>query len=172
MKQVFNALNGPELKKAILAELDKEMELSGEFRNNLTYPWVKFDASIRVLSYPKQDMNAAPTLVARAEGEISTEEAVDYSVPAVEVVNIDTQKVIDTPDAVRIETGQPVPTQATVAGVQIDKPVLRPQPAAPSKAVQVKPTSATAPATPKATNKPAPDNGSPAGIPGVDGSAA
>jgi hypothetical protein len=90
----------------------------------------------------------------------------------VEVVNIDTQKVIDTPDAVRIETGQPVPTQATVAGVQIDKPVLRPQPAAPSKAVQVKPTSATAPATPKATNKPAPDNGSPAGIPGVDGSAA
>lgn len=170
MKQVFNALSGTELKKAILAELDKEMDLSGEFRSHVTYPWVKFDANIKILSYPKQDMNAEPLTVAVASGELSTGAAVDYSVPVVTVAEINTQKIIDTPDQARIETGQPVPTQATVAGVQVDKGIVRPQPAALPKPVQVKPVSASAPATPKPVNKPTPDNGSPFGIPGIDGS--
>lgn len=177
--QTFNALNGQELKKAILASIEHEMDASSEFRLNITYPWVKWDANVRVLSYPKQGMNDEPGINLTGSGEkAETKDGISTAPPAEPEVVLDLNlgRVVNTPDAEREKTAQPIPTQAVGPGGQhVDKPVLSPRstsllkPAITidtnGKEIKTKPLNLPI----KATN--VAESGSPIGIPGIDGSA-
>jgi hypothetical protein len=41
-QRVFNAIDGEELRKIILRDLDKELSLDGDFRQHVTYPVVEW----------------------------------------------------------------------------------------------------------------------------------
>lgn len=166
MSQTFNALNGQELKKAILASMEHEMDLSGEFKFNITYPWVKWDANLKVLSYPKQNIGDVPAIDLTAVGE-KAEVKDGVVAPAPEspevVLDLNLGRVVNTPDAEREKTAQPIPTQAVGPGGQtVDKPMISPRSPV-----------AAAPVLPKRETKAKPDvsSGSPIGVPGIDGSA-
>ncbi len=167
MPQIFNALNGTELKKAILADVEREMDLTGEFRNHVTYPWVKYTAHLTLLSYPKQAMDAEPGIKITAKDvlwDAKEAQAVGPEVPEV-VLDLKVDGVVDIPDQARVDSGQPIPTQALAAGVLIDKDVHRPKVPVSLKTAQVKPVLQTPASAPK------PAAGSPVGVPGIDPSA-
>lgn len=167
MSQTFNALNGQELKKAILASIELELDRCGEFKLNITYPWVRWDANVRVLSYPKQSMTDEPAINLTAVGEQigAGVEKIPAGEPEV-VLDLNLGRTVNTPDAEREKTSQPIPTQGVAAGgVTVDKPVLSP------KSPLLKPVVKIDLQGKEIKAKPV-DNGSPVGIGGIDGSAA
>jgi len=165
MNQIFNALNGAELKKAVLADIEREMDLSGEFRNHVTYPWVKYTAHLTLLSYPKQAMDAEPGLKLSVSGVATDNPDYKFMEEPEVVLDLKSVSVIDVPDQTRVDSGQPIPTQAIAAGVLIDKGVHRPKVPVTLKTAQVKPVLQTPASAPK------PATGSPVGVPGIDPSA-
>lgn len=171
MGQIFNALSGQELKKAILADIEKELELTGEFKQHMTFPWVRYEATVKVLSYPKQALDAEPAIKIEAKGEMVGDGAENISESARPEVILDLSiaDVMDTPDKARVQSGQPIPTQARQNGVLVDKPVHRIEPAVAPVVEQVKPRNTAAKI--EAVLKKAATNhaeGSPVGIPGID----
>lgn len=114
----FNALSGPELIAYILDKIKTDLEASGEFGGHVTFPWFKLDYEVKVLCYPKQDITDEPKVKvvgAAAEGAPETDS---------KVTKISNTHTVDTPDQARVETKQPVPTQAVgKGGVLFDKPV-------------------------------------------------
>lgn len=169
MSQTFNALNGQELKKAILASIELELERSGEFKLNITYPWVRWDANVRVLSYPKQGMNDEPAInVTASETKVGLDQIlVPKGEPDV-VLDLNLGRTVNTPDAEREKTSQPIPTQAVAAGgVIVDKPVLSPKSPLLKPAVHIDLLGKEIKTKPLSL----PNAGSPIGVPGIDGSA-
>lgn len=126
---VFNALSGPELVKVILADIEKKLVATGEFDGNITFPWVKYNYQISMVSYPKQPADSEPVLVTSGVGgstEAIPSEAKADEVKETIVVN---EVTVDTPDLARIESDQPIPTPGRGPGnVLIDKPVVPPAP--------------------------------------------
>jgi hypothetical protein len=164
MSQIFNALNGAELKKAILADIEREMDLTGEFRNHVTFPWVKYTAHITLLSYPKQAMDAEPGIKITASG-VATDNLVPPVAEPEVVLDLKVGSVVNVPDQARVDSDQPIPTQSLAAGILIDAPVHRVKtPLQVPKTAQVKPDLKAPASAPK------PAAGSPVGIPGLDGS--
>lgn len=110
---VFNALNGVELRKYILSQIEKKLEASNEFPEGLTFPWVKW--SVTVLSYPQQDVNDDPKF--KFSGEDGTKPPVKEDEPDPEPIVIDLSEIVDTPDKARVESNQPVPTPTPGPGL-------------------------------------------------------
>lgn len=173
MSQIFNALSGTELKKAILADIEKEMDATGEFKQHMTFPWVRYEATVKILAYPKQALDAEPGIQLHAVGEMVGEGVENLPGEAPEtILDLRILDTIDTPDKARVTSNQPIPTQARAAGVLIDKPVHRVEPAPAPTIEQTKPRSTVARMEAilrKDALKPA--EGSPVGIPGIDPSA-
>ena len=120
---VFTALNGAEVKAVFLDAISKAMDESGEFKENLTFPWVKFSYDLKLTSYPKAAMDSDPASVAK--GEIEQEVPV-MDGPVVETVITSEPVIIDTPDQARVDAGLPLPTAVPVKNVGIvDKPVIQ-----------------------------------------------
>jgi hypothetical protein len=123
MSAQFNALSGAELKAIILDRISKELDDSGEFSPNLSYPWIKWDFQVRVTTYPKHPVENEPEVVAEGtiENNINHEllaetETVEVSVPE--------PIIIDTPDQARVDADLPLPTPVPVVNVGVvDKPV-------------------------------------------------
>lgn len=125
MNTAFNALNGTELIEVIKEEIGRKLDLTGEFRPHSTWPWVKVSYEIKVLGYPQQDVKDEPKIKVSGEKEVG--ESSDYSVPVVTIASFKDEKVIDTPDAARIEAKLPIPIPAPAPGnVHVDKFVHRP----------------------------------------------
>jgi len=125
MSQTFNPLTGIELKKAILNKIESSMDESDVFVGNITYPWVKYDFSVSMTSYPKNAPEAEPEKVAEGTEELG--EASVRSKDAERVVIAPPSPiVIDTPDQARVEADLPIPTPVPVIGIGIvDKPVMQ-----------------------------------------------
>lgn len=125
--QVFNALNGEELIQVIVQRaadaLETKLRNSGEFKQHAAFPWVKVSFEAKVLCYPQQNQGDEPNI--KVEETIVVGEAIPTEGTPVEIP-VTLEKIIDTPDKERVETGLPVPTMATgLGGVKVDKPVLR-----------------------------------------------
>ncbi len=107
--RLFNALNGQELKKIIMQQVEKAIDEDFHFRRHLTYPIVSFDWKLVVSAYPLQPpefrVAAEHDVVAAPEGE-------EIPVPAPEQIGTfelgDSSK-IEAPDAAREASGQAVP---------------------------------------------------------------
>lgn len=120
----FTACNGLEAKAVILDKISKALDETGDFNQNITYPWWKFNFSIKMTSYPKFALEAEPQVVAQGT-EVPQEaspEGEDLQITA--IVSEDT--VVDTPDQARVDADLPLPTAVPVKGVGIvDKPIAQ-----------------------------------------------
>ena len=130
--QIFNALNGVELKQFLLQRIESKLDEHGDFKESLTFPWIQYEFSVKVLSYPKQAKDAEPGIVVEGEGTATvTERGGIQDGPITvhedgveEVFDIKELRIIDTPDQARVDSKQPIPTPAPgPGGALVDKPV-------------------------------------------------
>lgn len=116
---VFNALSGTEMKLAILADIEKRLDASGEFGAHVAFPWVKYTFEIGLTVYPKQQMDDPAGIVVKGELEAGTKP--DSGEPNAPIVLVGGE-VVDVPNETRIASDQPIPTPAPgPGGVLVDK---------------------------------------------------
>lgn len=125
----FNALSGAELKQIFLDTISKALDESGEFGENLAYPWVKWDYSIKFTSYPKYPVDSDLIQVAAGEQEQVQPNLIDPETPLEERTFASSEPiVIDTPDQARVDADLPLPTPVPVVNVgMVDRPVKQQQ---------------------------------------------
>jgi hypothetical protein len=117
-----------ELKAVFLDQISKAMDESGEFNGNLSYPWVKWDFSLKFTSYPKFAVDSELQEVVNISevipaGDIPPLEIQDENTKIV-VVAPEEPLVIDTPDQARVDADLPLPTPVPVVNVGVvDKPI-------------------------------------------------
>ncbi len=112
--RLFNALNGQELKKIIMQQVEKAIDDDFHFRRHLTYPVVSFDWKLVVSAYPLQP----PKFEIAAEHDVvAAPEGAEIPVPKpgeIKTFELEGSSKIDTPDQARDESGQPIPTPTVV----------------------------------------------------------
>jgi hypothetical protein len=64
----YNAINGQELKKQILADIDRQLSQDTRFGLHLTYPQVAYSLAISIVTWPAD----AGSLVTHAQGRVGT----------------------------------------------------------------------------------------------------
>ena len=124
----FTACNGLEAKAVILAAVSKALDETGDFVQNITYPWWKFRFSVKMTSYPKFSAEAEPVEIAKNEviPEVAPPEGEDAQVTAI----VSDDVVIDIPDQARVDADLPLPTAVPVKNVGIvDRPIPQARPA-------------------------------------------
>ncbi len=127
----FTALSGSELKSVILKRIEQEMENSGDFNNNITYPWLKYIFELKITSYPKFAFDAELQTVVEIEGEHKDPEgAPENLVPSMddvkETVITAEPMIVDTPDQARVDADLPLPTPTPVVNIGVvDKLVMQ-----------------------------------------------
>ncbi len=116
---VFNALDGAELAKSIVKQIEPairaQMEADANFKEHLTYPVVEWEWTLVVRAYPHEPGSFG----AKAQGKLAQ--------PKVTIVGasrvVDSSSDENTPDAVRAEAGIAVTRpQKTSAGIVADVP--------------------------------------------------
>lgn len=119
------AMNGREVLKYLIDRIEKKLDASGEFAEHVTFPWWKYSFEVKLLSYPKQDIDVDLNVVAQGEeviGGIASEGTV------VSELKVEESETIDTPDKARIDSDQPINVPASgPGGNTIDKQVLVPK---------------------------------------------
>jgi hypothetical protein len=120
----FTATNGLEAKAIILDKISKALDETGDFNQNITYPWWKFKFSVKMTSYPKAAMESEPVEVAGFEDVPVAPAPENEPVHIMAVVS--DPLVVDTPDQARVDADLPIPTAVPVKGVgMVDKPIVQ-----------------------------------------------
>lgn len=128
--RLFNALNGQELKKIIMQQVERALDEDFHFRQHLTYPVVSFNWNLVVSAYPLQPpefkIGAEHDIVAAPKGE-------EIPMPKPEEIGtfeLGGRSKIDTPNQAREESGQAVPTPIVVGRpgeqVVVERPLGQP----------------------------------------------
>lgn len=157
MQGAFNALNGSEALEVIMGKIREKLVATGEFKQHVTLPLLKFEFDVRVWAYPKNDLNGAPGIVANTTvGELNpADPKVDPN--AAPTVAVSTGDILDTPDKERVAAGLEIPrAQSSAAGI-VDQRQDQPLAPAPTKAesIQAAIEAARAAKGSVATDKPA-----------------
>ena len=118
----YNALNGQELKKIVLAEVERAIDNSGLFHISRTFPVVDWSWNLKIKAYPQEP--------AEEEIGLSRREAVapvpDHGQTVEEELKGGREEVgkAVAPDAVRTEEKLPVPKPQERPGVGIVDSIL------------------------------------------------
>lgn len=125
----FTALNGLEAKAVLLDKISKALDETGDFNQNITYPWWKASFEIKMTSYPKAAFEAELHTVATGEIEPEPEALIPSEAEVKETLVAPEPFVVDTPDQARVEADLPLPTAVPVKGIGIvDKPIKQQAP--------------------------------------------
>jgi hypothetical protein len=119
--RVFNALNGNEIKRVLMADFERVLNQDSEFQPHLTFPRVSWRITIEMDIYPR----TPSTKVIEATGDV-TEHALEAAQPAyvaeglagVRETLTSEERRVDAPDQVREEMNIPAssaPPQITFA---------------------------------------------------------
>lgn len=122
-KPQFNAINGEELKKVILRELDRKLSAYDEFRQHLTYSKFMYLVNLEVAidAYP---LTKTLKVGAMAEGKSEGYSPDPGAKPRRWTVSWGTDKAVTKPDQLRQEAGLDVPKTTVLDDGQIvDKPI-------------------------------------------------
>ena len=136
----FNALNGTEVKKAILKEIERHLDNDFRFRANVAYPLISWRWKLAANIYPGEpanwDVNVGPvTQLAPPNEDGKRPPMPQDGDPVVEVdlqggstVGAGSQLGGQTPDALRRDAGLPLPSPRRVVGpgdsrVTVDAPL-------------------------------------------------
>jgi hypothetical protein len=121
--RVFNALNGSELKKILMNEIERALDADPDFRPHLTFPMVRWSWKLEMRVYPRDPEGKS----VEASGEVLQAErqpdgtTIDFNPEgkASDRVVISTpERIIDTPDVAREEEGLAVPEAISSMGSQ------------------------------------------------------
>ena len=142
-QRIFNALNGHEIKKIVLAQIKAEMDGNYRLKTHLTYPKIKFKWSLEIEAYPLEP----PTFALSTEGEhvaqVGDAEGNEKDrkpyVPTMDAETIlSTSGEMDNivpPDKAREDTGLQVPaTTEGARGETVERPLVEAKRANPPKA--------------------------------------
>jgi hypothetical protein len=115
MPRLFNALTGEELKKVILAAVERKLESDHRFRANITYPILKFDLQFKLECYPLDPPLAEIHLGESYEAPLELEAQLGEK----QTLEFGLRADVDAPDALREGFGLPVPKPRVGPGGQI-----------------------------------------------------
>lgn len=107
--RLWNALDGRELKRAIVREVEDMLDADDRFVANVTYPKVSFSVSVNLKVYPREPESFTVT-AGKTVGE-SNGEPIE--------VSLDRQVANDHPDKIRMAIGAPLPHPQQVKGVGV-----------------------------------------------------
>ena len=115
----FNGLSGLELKKAILADIENQLNGDYHFRAHLSYPLVTWRFKLAVNAYPSEigefESNAGATLHPKGSREIEEgEEPTQIDIAGGRDVTAGATPSGQTADSVRRDTGQAVSTMKQI----------------------------------------------------------
>ena len=117
----FTALNGLEVKRAILADIQRQLDMDFHFGQHLSYAAISWKWKLAIDAYPKEigkfEANAGATLHpqdARPLEEGEQSEPIDIVGGRRATAGFEPEG--QSADSVRRETGQPVPVTKTIAG--------------------------------------------------------
>jgi len=130
----FTACNGLEAKAIILDKISKALDETGDFSQNITYPWWKFQFSVKMTSYPKFATEAEP--VELTKDVVVPDEAPPEGEPAQVTVVVSDPEIVDTPDQARVDAELPLPTAVPVKNVGIVDKAIPQAPQAKGKGVR------------------------------------
>jgi hypothetical protein len=146
----FNALNGLELKKILLKEIERHLDNDFHFRQNVAYPLISWQWKLACNVYPGEpptwDASIGPKEIraSGAEGFVPETDPVQVDIGATRDVSAPAG---ETADSVRRESDIPVPAPRAVRGpgnqrMVVDAPAVgpgvnatsAPEPSAPAQA--------------------------------------
>lgn len=117
----FTALNGVEIKKAILADIQRQLDMDYHFGQHLSYAAISWRGKIAIDAYPKEigkfEVNAGATIhptTARPLEEGEQPERIDIEIGRRVTAGFEPEG--QSADSLRRETGQPVPITKTITG--------------------------------------------------------
>lgn len=127
-QRVYNALNGDEIRKIVLAEIDRELSMDSNFRQHKTYHMPAWEWHLTMRAVPE----SRGPIEAKASGAVvlvdeTTKQPVPYDDDDLLVIeHSSTAKPSSQPDRVRETANLPVPTPTQVprAG-KVDVPTNR-----------------------------------------------
>lgn len=126
---MFNALNGAEALEVVLAKIRKSLESTGEFRQNIAFPMMRFDYDVKFWVYPKQPLTGTPSINAQGgEGELPKEGA-----PS--TIQVTDTNLVDTPDKARLEANLDIPKPTITPGGIVD--IRQDQPKVEAKSITI-----------------------------------
>lgn len=116
----FNALNGLEIKKAILADITNHMNADTRFSQHLSYPLVSWKFALDVDAFPPE----IGSFTTKTQGKLSSDNPrpIDDEEEEAEHIHIEGGRSVMAPvegqtaDAVRRDTRQQVPSPKVVQG--------------------------------------------------------
>lgn len=129
--KAFNGLNGRELAKILVVELERALNADTRFSQHLTYPLVSWQWKISIKAYPNEppefQVEIGPKSIGYPEAANSLAE-VEINLGASREV---TAPVGETADSARRDAGIPVPSPRTVKGpggnrMVVDAPDIKP----------------------------------------------
>ena len=119
--RVFTPLNGEEVKKMILKEIENELDLDGDFRQHITYPTLEWDWTLRM----ECQQRTPTTLERHLQGSVETvspetKKPVPLPPDAKRISKIRGKgRTVTTPDRDRAASDMPVFAPKNVEGVGI-----------------------------------------------------
>lgn len=121
--RVFNALNGAELKKILMNEIERALDGDPDFRPHLTFPMVRWSWKLEMRVYPRDPEGktvevSGETIQAVRQPDGTTVDFNPEGKASERVVISAPERVIDTPDIAREEEGLPVPEAISSMGTQ------------------------------------------------------
>lgn len=120
-QRVFNAIDGEELRKIILRDLDKELSMDGDFRQHVTYPVVEWTwkLTMKVISRDKPVERDLSGKIIQADPETKLSIVIpDDEKPR--VLSVQSSRAIGekvAPDKVREQAKMPVSVPTKVPGL-------------------------------------------------------
>lgn len=129
MQRTFHPINGVELKKMILKDVEDMLTKNSDFNQNICYPHINYEVTVRCVSYPRDPEEFKSVIEG---GSITVDEQTkesfkpsQFEKPKILEINRERNASSETqpPDKTRIETGLPVLTRAKDAetGITVDR---------------------------------------------------
>jgi hypothetical protein len=124
-QRVFNAIDGAELTKIILKDIEKELSTDSDFRQHRAYPMVKYSFELKLEVSPAP--GEGQTVERKIEGQVvqhDKEKKTDFKPKPGEkplVISVRRGKEIRTPDQARADAGLPITVPTKTAVGTVDK---------------------------------------------------
>ncbi len=117
MSAGFNALSGLETLDVITTRIRQALENTGEFKQNIAFPLMRFDFDVKVWSYPKQALSGEAGI--KVGASVVDKDALTE--PGKPIVSVSSGAILDTPDKERLNAGLDIPrAQPAAQGVIVD----------------------------------------------------
>lgn len=118
-QRFFTPLNGDEVKKMILKEIEKDLDQDADFRQHLTYPTIEWEWQLKITCQQRESQDVARTITGKA---ITVDKETNQELPPQADDKprsrlLKRNRAVTTPDKERIKSNLPVNVRENIPGV-------------------------------------------------------